>query len=144
MRRAGQIIIAAAAAAILAGILFLLYLWPPGDAPVWGVLVFFGGIASVCFLIWKLATGRAGLVHRGPTARRVRRPDGGAVPAAGQRPANGLVPRPYGPGPASREPDDDPDKRLERELLVAVKKYGPGSDEVRAIAAEIVRRPPPP
>jgi len=141
MRRARQII---TAAAILVGILVLLYLWPPGDVPVWGVLVFFGGIAWVCFLIWKLATGRDGLIHRGPTARRPRRPDGGAVPAAAQRPANGLVPRPYGPGPASREPDDDPDKRLERELLVAVKKYGPGSDEVRAIAAEIVRRPPPP
>ena len=37
----------------------------------------------------------------------------------------------------------EPDKRLERELLVAVRKYGPGSDEVRAIAAEIVPHPPP-
>jgi hypothetical protein len=144
MRRARQITIAAAATAILIGILFLLYLWQPGGVPVWGVLAFSGGIAWICFLIWKLATGRDGLIHRGPTARRLRRPNGGAVPAAGQRPANGLAPRPYGPGMASREPDDDPDKRLERELLVAVKKYGPGSDEVRAIAAEIVRRPPPP
>ena len=135
--------IGAAAAVIFVGVSYLMSRWRPSGVPVYDLIVFLGGIATLCYLIWKFATGRDGMTHRGPTARRPRRLNGGAVPATGQRPANGLGHGSYGPGTAPGEPDFDPGKRLERELLVAVKQYGPGSDEVRAIATEIVRRPPP-
>jgi hypothetical protein len=143
MRQSGQYMIGATAAVIFVGISYLMSLWRPGGVPVYGVIVFLGGIATLCYLIWRLATGRDGMIHRGPTARRLSRLNGGAVPRRGAEIAQSPRPLPIRARHGAPGTDGDPDKRLERELLVAVKKYGPGSDEVRAIATEIVRRPQP-
>jgi len=41
-----------------------------------------GGIVYLCYLVWAIATGRVGILHQRPTARRQRRLSASAVEEA--------------------------------------------------------------
>ena len=104
------------------------------------------GAAWLLYLAWALATGRMGLIHWAPTARRQRALEHRAaeVARAGavvqqQRLEAALSRGPYKP-PAESSPGSGPDAQARRVLLEAVERYGGLSPEARA-AAEKVRRP---
>src|ERR1700729_1823823 len=121
-------------------------------APGWGltaeiyfVITMVVGITWLGYLAWALATGRVGLNHWAPTARRQHRLERRAAEVAR---ADALVQRqrleaalshgPYKPK-AGSAPGSDPDAQARRVLLQAVERYGGLSPEARA-AAEKVRR----
>jgi hypothetical protein len=106
------------------------------------------GAAWLGYLAWALATGRVGLKHGAPTARRQRRLERRAARAAQadatvrqQRLAAALAHGPYRPQAAGSPPGSDPDAQARRVLLEAVERYGGLSPEAAA-AAEKVRRHP--
>ncbi len=121
-------------------------------APGWGltaeiyfVITVVVGIAWLGYLAWALATGRVGLNHWAPTARRQRRLERRAAEVARadalvqqQRLEAALSRGPYKPQ-AGSPPGSDPDAQARRALLEAVERYGGLSPEARA-AAEKVRR----
>jgi threonine/homoserine/homoserine lactone efflux protein len=53
-------------------ILGLIGSWEP-SAIAYSVITLVGGFVYLCYLIWEIATGRVGLIHWTPTARRQRR-----------------------------------------------------------------------
>ena len=121
-------------------------------APGWGltaeicfVITMVAGAAWLGYLAWALATGRAGLNHWVPTARRQRGLERGAARAARadalvqqQRLDAALSHGPYQPQ-AGSAPGSGPDAQARRVLLAAVERYGGLSPEARA-AAEKTRR----
>ena len=106
--------IAALAAVAVLVILGLIGSWEP-SAIAYTVITLVGGFVYLCYLIWEIATGRVGLVHWAPTARRQRRLarrvaasdeaaqqerlDAALSHGAYQPPVAALA-RPGGPGPA--------------------------------------------
>ncbi|HEY3686867.1 MAG TPA: hypothetical protein VGL93_27780 [Streptosporangiaceae bacterium] len=76
-RVAGVVIGVAVAVAIAASTAFT-----PYGVPVTMVVFLLLGVYAFGYLIWRLATGRDGLVHRGPTRRRQARLARRASPAA--------------------------------------------------------------
>jgi hypothetical protein len=121
-------------------------------APGWGltaeilfVITMVAGIAWLGYLAWALATGRVGLNHWAPTARRQRRLERRTAEVARadalvqlQRLEAALSNGPYKPQ-AGSPPESGPDVQARRELLEAVERYGGLSPEAQA-AAEKVRR----
>ncbi len=121
-------------------------------APGWGltaeiyfVIIMVVGTAWLGYLAWALATGRVGLDHWAPTARRQRRLERRAAKVARadalvqqQRLEAALSHGPYKPR-AGSPPGSDPDAQARRVLLEAVERYGGLSPEARA-AAEKARR----
>jgi hypothetical protein len=136
-------IIALAAVAVLV-ILGLIGSWEP-TAIAYTVITLVAGFVYLCYLIWEIVTGRIGLIHRRPTARRQRRL---ARRAAGKGQAEAIIQQerldaalshgacppqgavPPGPGPLDQ---------ARRELLDAAERHGNLSPEARA-AVEKVRR----
>jgi hypothetical protein len=141
-RRIRDIIIAGVVIAVLA-------LWL---APGWGltagiyfVITMVVGTAWLGYLAWALATGRVGLNHWAPTARRQRGLERRAAEAARadalvrqQRLEAALSHGPYKPQ-AGSPPGSGQDAQARRVLLEAVERYGGLSPEARA-AAEKARR----
>jgi hypothetical protein len=117
-------------------------------APGWGLtaeicfmVTMVAGAAWLLYLAWALATGRVGLIHWAPTARRQRALERRAADVARadavvqqQRLEAALSRGPYRP-----QAESGPDAQARRVLLEAVERYGGLSPEARA-AAEKVRR----
>jgi hypothetical protein len=74
MRR-GRGILGVVIGALVAVALPASSLWRPGGVPVTVLIFMLAGVAALGHLGWQLATGRQGLIHRGPTKRRRRRLD---------------------------------------------------------------------
>jgi len=55
--------------------------WQPTEIALFVVYIA-GGIVYLCYLAWAIATGRVGIVHWAPTARRQRRLSGPAAEQA--------------------------------------------------------------
>jgi hypothetical protein len=122
-------------------ILALIGSWAP-SAIAYTVIILVAGFAYLCYLIWEIVTGRIGLWHWQPTARRQRRlarRAAGEGQAARQERLDAALShgayQPQGPGPAAA----DPVARARAELLEAAERHGSLSPEARA-AAEKVKR----
>jgi hypothetical protein len=135
-------------AVALAVVIAVLALWLTSG---WGLTaeICFAITVVVCtawlgYLAWALATGRVGLSHWQPTARRQRRLEHRAAEAdaaARQQRLDAALGRgPYRPQAASPA-DEGPAAQARRELLAAVEQYGGLSPQARA-AAEKIRRDP--
>jgi hypothetical protein len=124
-----------------------------GLIPGWGITaeISFVGIAvlSIWFLswlVWAMVTGRVGLIHDRPTARRQRRLE---RRAAARAQAEALVQQErleaalqHGPyrSDTSVPPDSGERARARRELLDAVERHGALSPQARAAAENAKRR----
>jgi hypothetical protein len=127
--------------AALLVILALIGSWEPG-AIAYTVITLVGGLVYLCYLIWEIATGRIGLIHWAPTARRRRRlarRAGGKDEAARQERLDAALShgayQPQGAAP----PGPDPVDQARRELLEAAERHGSLSPEARAAAEKIKR-----
>jgi hypothetical protein len=123
-----------------------------GLIPGWGLTaeISLAGIALVsilylCWLAWALATGRVGLIHGTPTARRRRRLERRAAARAQaealvqqQRLDTALSHGPYRSEPGV-PPASDERARARQEMLEAVERYGGLSPQAR-VAAEKAKR----
>jgi hypothetical protein len=124
-----------------------------GLIPGWGItaVISIAGIAVLsiwflCWLAWALVTGRVGLIHGQPTARRQRRLE---RRAAAQAQAQALVQQerleaalshgPYRPETGVPSVSDD-QARARQELLDTVERHGALSPQARAAAEKAKRR----
>ncbi len=115
-------------------------------ADIYFVITAVAGAAWLGYLAWALATGRVGLNHWAPTARRQRGLERRAAKVAR---ADALVQQqrleaafshgPYQPQ-AGSPLGSGPDLQARRVLLEAVERYGGLSPEARAAAEKARRR----
>ena len=69
---------AAIAGALVVIVVVVDMIWEPVAIGVLVVSIVLG-LVYLCYLVWALATGRVGIIHWAPTARRQRRLAGGAA-----------------------------------------------------------------
>lgn len=133
-------VVVLAAVAVLV-ILGLIGSWEP-SAIAYSVITLVGGFVYLCYLIWEIATGRVGLIHWTPTARRQRRL-GRRVAARDEAAQQDRLDAALSHGayqPQARvAPEADPVDQARRELLEAAERHGSLSPEARAAAEKIKR-----
>ncbi len=131
--------IAALAAVAVLVILGLIGSWEP-SAIAYTVITLVGGFVYLCYLIWEIATGRVGLVHWAPTARRQRRLArrvAASDEAAQQERLDAALSHGAYQTPVAAPPD--PVGQARRELLEAAERHGSVSPEARAAAEKLKR-----
>jgi hypothetical protein len=122
-------------------ILGLIGSWEP-SAIGYTVITLVGGFVYLCYLIWEIATGRIGLVHWAPTARRQRRLArrvAGRDEAAQQERLDAALSHGAYQTQVATPPDPDPVGQARRELLEAAERHGSVSPEARAAAEKLKR-----
>jgi len=120
-------------------VLLLIGSWQP-SAIAFTALTMVLGFVYLCYLVWEIATGRVGLIHWAPTARRRRRLAAARAQAealAGQhRLEAALSHGPYRPEPAAH-PARNEHARARQELLEAIERHGTQSPQARAAADKL-------
>jgi hypothetical protein len=132
--------IAALAAVAVLVILGLIGSWGP-STDAWLAFNLVVGFVYLCYLIWEIATGRVGLIHWAPTARRQRRL-ARRVAARDEAAQQGRLDAALSHGAYQTQvaaPGPDPVGQARRELLEAAERHGSVSPEARAAAEKLKR-----
>jgi hypothetical protein len=133
-------IIVLVAVAVLV-VLGLIGSWAP-SAIAYTVITLVGGFVYLCYLIWEIATGRVGLIHWTPTARRQRRLARRVArrdEVAQQERLDAALSRGAYQPQVAAPPGPDPVGQARRELLEAAERHGSLSPEARAAAEKLKR-----
>ena len=127
-------------------ILGLIGSWEP-SAITYSVITLVGGFVYLCYLIWEIATGRVGLIHWAPTARRqsrlarrvARRDEAAQQERLDAALSHGAYQTQVAAPQSAVPQSPDPVGQARRELLEAAERHGSLSPEARAAAEKLKR-----